>query len=191
MTDVTALPVSRAAASARASSSTLRRFSTVSGRTTLASIGLVAVARSATVSRAAASTPGRAGGRGLGRLQESLGREIGGVREAGRIAPNDAQAGAPVATGDELLDPTVVETTARRAPILDEDLREITAAAQRVVERGLQHIVFDQGSSHVRLENLTGVVRSERRVAPTCRVGAGLPMVSGWGSRPVSQLRSR
>ncbi len=130
----------------------------------------------------AATTAGRAG-RGLGGQAESLGRQIGSVRKSGRIAPDDAQPRAPVATRDELLDASLVEAGAGRPPILDEHLREIATTAQRVVERGLQDIVFDHGSGHVRLEHPL--------IAPTCRVDAGLPMVSGWDLPPVSPRRSR
>ena len=78
--------------------------------------------------------------------------------------------GAAVATRDELLDATVVEAAARRAPILDEHLGEVAAVAQRVVERRLQHVVFDH--------------RATRDRVATCRVGAGLPIVSGMALAP-------
>ena len=63
------------------------------------------------------------------------GGQVGGVREAGRVAPHDPDAGAAFAPGHELFDAAVVEAGARRAPVLDEDLGEVAAVAQRVVER--------------------------------------------------------
>ena len=66
------------------------------------------------------------------------------MREPCRIAANHAQSGAAIATGDELFDPTVVEATARRSPILDEHLGEVAAAAQRAIESRLQHAFVDQ-----------------------------------------------
>ncbi len=100
--------------------------------------------------RAPTTASGRAR-RGIGRLEQTLGREIGGVGEARGVAAHDAQARATVVTGDELFDAPVVETGVRRAPVFDEDFGEVAAAAQRLVERGLQHTVIDQGSSHMSL----------------------------------------
>ena len=82
-------------------------------------------------------------GRGLGRSGEPGGRQVGRVREAGGIAAHDPQPGTTIATRNELLDAPVVETTTPRSPILDEDLSEVTAAAQRMVERGLKKLVID------------------------------------------------
>ena len=79
---------------------------------------------------------GRAGGR-FGGMQQPRARKVGGVCEPGGVATDDAQPGAAVATGHELLDPSVVETAARRTPVLDEHLCKIAAVLQRMVERRL------------------------------------------------------
>ena len=85
---------------------------------------------------------GRASGRGGGRLgrgpQAGFG-EIGGMGEAGGVADDDADAGAPVAPGAQLLDSTVVESGRRGPPVLDEDLREVTAGAQCRAENALNY----------------------------------------------------
>ena len=86
--------------------------------------------------RAHAAATAARGGRGrVARGEQALGREVGGVREAGGVAAHDAQAGAAIAARHELLDAAVVEAGARRAPILHEHLGEVAAAAQRALER--------------------------------------------------------
>ena len=143
VTDVIALPSSRAAASARARSSTLRRFSIVSGSTIDASgaTSVLALQRDAPF---VPPPPLRRGARrGLGRTGEPGLGQVGGVREAGGVAAHDAQPGATIASRDELLDAPVVETAARRPPIFDEHLSEVAAGAQRMVERGLKKLVID------------------------------------------------
>jgi fluoroacetyl-CoA thioesterase len=65
------------------------------------------------------------------------------VGEAGGLAPHDAQPGAAVASRNELLDAAVVEATTRRAAVLDEDLGEVAAASQCLVERVLEKLVID------------------------------------------------
>jgi hypothetical protein len=77
-----------------------------------------------TATSTARSRGGRVGGGG-----ESVGREIGSMREAGGIAAHDPQARAAIATGHQFLDATVVETSTRRAPILYEHLGKVTAVA--------------------------------------------------------------
>ena len=57
----------------------------------------------------AATATARCGGGGLGCGAQTLGGEIGGVREAGGVADHDPDAGAPVATRRQLLDLAVVE----------------------------------------------------------------------------------
>ena len=90
----------------------------------------------------AARAAGRAG-RGLRRDAQPVRREVGGVREPGRVAAHDADAGAAFAAGDELLGAAVVEAGARGAPVLDEHLGEVAAVAQRVFERRTQDIGFE------------------------------------------------
>jgi fluoroacetyl-CoA thioesterase len=65
------------------------------------------------------------------------------VGEAGGLAADDAQPGAAVASRNELLDAAVVEATTRRAAVLDEDLGEVAAASQCLVERVLEKLVID------------------------------------------------
>ncbi len=85
---------------------------------------------------------GRASRRGGGRFgrgpQPGFG-QIGGVGESGRLADDDADAGAPVASGAQLLDPAVVEPGRRGPPVLDEDLGEVAARAQRRAENALNY----------------------------------------------------
>jgi len=90
------------------------------------------------------------------------------------VSPRTTRNPAPRSRPDtSFLDPSVVETAARRTPVLDEHLGELAAAAQRVVERGLEHVVFDDGSSHVRLEDPSGRANmpSRRRAAYGKRMG--------------------
>ena len=177
VTDVIALPCSRAAASALRSSSTLRALLDRLGQRSTSSADRDGVAGgSSATTCVAAATAARRAGRGLGRVQQSVRREVGGVREAGRVAAHDAEPGAAVAAGDELLDPAVVETSARRPPILDEHLGEVAAAAQRVVERRLQDVVC-RSASVMRLDAFVGS-------SPTCRGDAGLPIVSAMPLAP-------
>ena len=86
-----------------------------------------------------AHAPGRAG-RGLRRDAQPVRREVGRVREPRRVAAHDADPRAPFPAGDELLGAAVVEAGARRAPVLDEHLREVAAVAQRVFECRAQDI---------------------------------------------------
>ena len=73
--------------------------------------------------------------------------EVGGVREPGRVAAHNADAGAALATGDELLDLGVVETRGRTATVFREHLGEVAAAAQRGLERALENGFLDQVAS--------------------------------------------
>jgi hypothetical protein len=57
------------------------------------------------------------------------------VGEAGGVADDDPDAGAPVAARAELLDLAVVERGRRRSLVLDEDLGELAAGAQGRVTR--------------------------------------------------------
>ena len=81
---------------------------------------------------AAAALSGDRRGR-LGRGQQSRLGQIGRVGEAGRLADDDPDARAPVAAAGELLDLAVVERDRRARAVLDEDLREVAASAQRLV----------------------------------------------------------
>ena len=75
----------------------------------------------------------RGGGRSC-RLQERVAVEAIGVRVPERGSAADANAGAAVETGGELLDLPVVEARGDGGLLLDEDLRELPSARQRVVE---------------------------------------------------------
>ena len=90
----------------------------------------------------------RRGGRGLGGVAEPRLGEVGGVGKARGVAPDDADARAPFATGDELLDLAVVEPGRRHPAILDEDLGEITASAKGRLQGPLKNCLFDQLASH-------------------------------------------
>ena len=93
----------------------------------------------------AGAAPGSARRRGGGvrGLTEPLLRQVGGVREAGRLAAHDPDPGTAVASRHQLLDAAVVEPGARRAPILDEDLGEVTASTQGCREGPLEYVGFD------------------------------------------------
>ena len=93
--------------------------------------------------------PSRATAAGRARRSEqtTLG-EVGGVGEAGRLADHDSNTRAAIASGAELFDPSLIEQRRRRAPILDEDLGEVTAAAHRFVEHSLHDFLFDEIDGH-------------------------------------------
>ncbi len=69
------------------------------------------------------------------------------MREAGGVTPDDADPGAALASGDELLDLAVVEPGRRDPAVLGEDLGEVAAVAQGRVERALEYRFFDQVAS--------------------------------------------
>src|SRR5262249_40874491 len=117
----------------------------------------------------AASASGRS--RGVACRREALGREVRGVREAGRVAAHHAQSGAAVASGYELLDAPVLVARVRRTAVLDEHLGEVAAAAQRAFERCLEDVSIDQ--------RITLGSRS------WCRAAARLSIVSPCRSSPV------
>jgi hypothetical protein len=91
-------------------------------------------------------TPGRGGG-SLGRGLQARLAQVGGVGEAGGVAPHHADAGAPLAPGDELLDLGVVEARRRAPTVFGEHLREIAAVAQRGLQRALEYGFLDQVAS--------------------------------------------
>jgi predicted thioesterase len=69
------------------------------------------------------------------------------VCETRRLPANHAQPRTAIATRDQLLDATVVETRRRAAAILDEDLGEIAAATKRVTQcllqqSGVDHLAY-------------------------------------------------
>ena len=92
----------------------------------------------ATVRSSPVAPRSRRGGRFGRGPQPGLG-EVGGVGETRRLADDDADAGAPVASGAQLFDSAVVEPGRRGPPVLDEDLREVTAGAQRGAENALNY----------------------------------------------------
>lgn len=96
------------------------------------------------------AAPAACRGRGrVGCCGETFRREIGSVCETGRLAAYDSQARTAIATGDQFFDSTIVETSARRAPILYEHLGEVTPIAQGAIEGRLQHTLIHQGLAHV------------------------------------------
>ena len=82
------------------------------------------------------------------RARPGLG-QVGGVGEAGGVADDDADAGAAVAAGGELLDLAVVEQGRRRALVLGEDLGEVAAGVQGRAEHAADH-VFDRSPWSIR-----------------------------------------
>ena len=122
----------------------MRRFSTVSGRIVRsegwwAACGVSSTTRVPAVSLRAAPAAASAARR------KPVRREVGGVREPGRLAPHDADPGAAFPARHELLGAAVVEAGTRGAPVLDEHLGEVAAVAQRVFERRTEHIGFEHG----------------------------------------------
>ncbi len=109
----------------------------------------------------AAAAPAGSGGRGLGRGGEAGLGEIGGVGEAGGVADHDPDAGPAVAARRELLDLAVVEQRGRRALVLDEDLGEVAAGAQRGAQGSADHGLFDHA----------WVLLSRRALWPGARAG--------------------
>jgi hypothetical protein len=87
---------------------------------------------------------------GLGRAHQAVTRQVGGVREPGRLAANHAQPCAPVASGDQLLDPSVVVPAGGRPAVFDEHLREVAPVPECVVEGRLQDVVIDHGVPRAR-----------------------------------------
>ena len=96
---------------------------------------------------AAPAVPRRSGRGGRAASRRPSAREIGGVREAGRVAAHDADAGAAVAARDELLDLASSNRALDDAPVLDEHLGEVAAAAQCVVQRAFENTLFDHVAS--------------------------------------------
>jgi hypothetical protein len=64
------------------------------------------------------------------------------VRETRRLTHDDANAGAPIATGTQLLDATLIEHRRRRGAVLGEDLRELAASLEGGSQDPLQHVLF-------------------------------------------------
>jgi hypothetical protein len=65
------------------------------------------------------------------------------VREAGRLAADHADAGAPIVARHELLDLGVVETRGRPGAVLGEHLGEVAAVVQRGAQGPFQDVSFD------------------------------------------------
>ena len=92
---------------------------------------------------------GRAGGaagggrRRLGGGAQPGVAEVGGVRVAGGVAPHDADAGAPLAAGDQFLDLGVVEAGGRDPAVLREHLGEVATVVEGGLERALEHGFVD------------------------------------------------
>ena len=76
--------------------------------------------------------------------------QVGGVGVAGGLAGDDADAGAPVAAGGQLLDPAVVEAGRGGPLVLDEHLGEVAAGSERGAERPLDHASSSTCSSRSR-----------------------------------------
>ena len=167
------------------------------GHVTGVGLDVVAAGRGATGEGDGAGAPSPALGGGRGGLgggeQAGLG-EVGGVGEAGGVAHHDPDAGAAVAARRELLDPAVVEQRRAVAPVLGEDLGEVTARLQGRPEHPLQHRFLDhRRSSPCRLPRRQGELPTvggagsdgasplDRR-APVCREASGGGLDGGWSS---------
>ena len=74
---------------------------------------------------------------------EAVLAQVGGVGEAGGVAANDADAGAPVESGRQLFDSAIVEAGRRAALVLGEHLGELASTAQRRAEDALEDGLFD------------------------------------------------
>ena len=121
----------------------LAALSTVVGQRAVARGRGARRGRSATVrtppppSRATAAAAG-------GRQQPGL-AQVGRVGEAGGLADDDPDAGAPGAARGQLLDPAVVEHGAGRRGVLGEDLGHVAPAGQRGREDAFEHVGVDEG----------------------------------------------
>ncbi len=93
---------------------------------------------------AARPAPGRRT-RSLGRREQALLGEVGGVRIPGGLTDDDPHARSAVASGAQLLDLAVVERGRRRTAVLGEHLGEVAAAAERRAQHLLQHRLLDHG----------------------------------------------
>ena len=91
---------------------------------------------------AARSTPGGRARR-LGRREQALLAEVGGVRVAGRLTDDDAHPGSAVTPGAQLLDLPIVERGRGRSAVFGEHLSEVAAAAERRAQHLLQHRLLD------------------------------------------------
>lgn len=89
----------------------------------------------------AATTAACGTGCGFGGAQQPVARKVGSMRETGRVTPHNAEARATIASGDKLLDATVVEPATGRPPVFYKHFRKLAALAHRMVERGLEEIV--------------------------------------------------
>jgi predicted thioesterase len=103
------------------------------------------------------------------------------VRETCGVTTHHAQTGAPVASGDELLDAAVVETSARRPTVFHEDLGEVAPAPKRVVERVLEKLVIDHLAYRKRMSLGPGLCASVTLVVEE----ADTALAMGSGDVPV------
>ena len=94
---------------------------------------------------AAATLAGRGSGR-LGRGEQPGLAEVGGVGETGGVALDHPDAGAPVATAGDLLDPAVVEPRRGGALVLGVHLGEVGARAHRRRQHPFQHVAVDHAA---------------------------------------------
>ncbi len=88
----------------------------------------------------------------LGRGEQSAFGEIGRVGVPRRLADDDANACAAVASGAQLLDLAIVECCTRRSAVFGEHLGEVAAMTQR----GTEHLLKDGFLDHT--SPLVGVV---------------------------------
>src|SRR5690606_1986461 len=96
------------------------------------------------------------GGRGLGGLEETGRGQVGRVGEAGGVAHDHPDPGAPIPAGGEVLDLAVVEHGVGGGSVLHEDLGQVTPGAQGGGEGALDQILVEH-------------------TTPSSRQGAGVP----------------
>ena len=137
---LTASPEPRAASSARRRSSRASALEPVDRRRTVAPVTRDAAAGQVSdVGRAAAAAAAGHRRGGLGRPEEAPLAEVGGVGEPGGLPRDHPDAGAPLASRGQLLDPAVVEHGRRIGAVLGEHLGELAAVTQRLRQHPLQH----------------------------------------------------
>jgi hypothetical protein len=91
----------------------------------------------------ATASAARGGGRRVGGGHQAPFAEIGRVREAGRLAGDDADARTAVPAAGHLFDPPVVEAGGRRPLVLGVDLGEVGTGPDRTGQHPFEHVLID------------------------------------------------